>query len=228
MRRLRRALPLLLLPLAVAACGEGTSATGADRSALEARLQAMGVASDMVYLTEIPGYTLVPQSVTVTGDHGFGSSYVRSAGGGVIQLSVDERRSDPADCTQHGTPQAAGQEMTCERDGESWYRTTSTTHEYVREDSGRVIRLSADRDGVPRDTLREAADNTRHAGTDELAEAMPEGPADEQSGPEQSGPEQSGPEQSGPEQSGPERGDLPPEGDGAPRDPVELTEGTSG
>ncbi|WKX72142.1 hypothetical protein [Streptomyces sp. XD-27] len=195
MRHIGKLLPLLLLPLALTACGTETSAAAADgfdRAELEARARALGTELDMVYVTDIPGYKVAPQSVGVIGDHGFGSFYVDS-GSGRIELRVDERRGAP----------------TGERDGESWYSAEGGTHEYVREDGGRVISLSADQDDVTRDTLRKAVEQAHQADDDELAEVLP-------------------PVRNGGGQGGTERGDLPATGDGAPQDPPGFTEGTSG
>ncbi|MGY0055347.1 hypothetical protein ACWY4P_02030 [Streptomyces sp. LZ34] len=209
MTHLRRALPLLLLPVAVAVTLSACGTESVDRSELDARARALGTELEMVYVTDIPGYTLAPQSVGVIGDHGFGGSYTKS-GGGMIQLQVDERRGDPADCAEPRGSESESEKVTCERDGESWYRATKTAHEYVREDGGRVIRLSADRDSVTRDTLRKAADGAHQADDSELAEVLTESAGD------------------GGGQGGTERGDLPTSGDGAPQDPAGVTEGTSG
>ncbi|MFD8863338.1 hypothetical protein ACFV1F_02830 [Streptomyces sp. NPDC059590] len=203
----RRTLPLLLLPLAVtlSACGEGS----VDRSELESRARALGTEPEMVYVTDVPGYTLASQSVGVIGDHGFGGAYTKP-GGGTIELRVDEAGNAPVDCAKSGPDQAGGEKRTCERDGESWYRASKSAHEYAREDGGRVIRLSADRESVTRDTLRRAAKSVHQADDGELAEVLPEDAGD------------------GGGQGGTERGDLPKTGDGAPQDPAGMTEGTSG
>jgi hypothetical protein len=208
MTHVRRASALLLLPVVVAlsACG----AESVDRSELEARARALGTELEMVYVTDIPGYSLAPQSVGAIGDHGYGGSYTKP-GGGMIQLQVDERRSDPADCAKPAGSQAPSEKVTCERDGESWYRATKTAHEYVREDGGRVIRLTAERDSVTRDTLRKAAGSAHQADDGELAEALPGAGGGDGGG-----------------QGGADRGDLPTSGDGAPQDPAGVTEGTSG
>ncbi|WP_431042651.1 hypothetical protein ACQUSR_12510 [Streptomyces sp. P1-3] len=215
MTRIRRSLPLLLLPLlplALTGCGTESSAAGGgvDRAELEARAKALGTELDMVYVTDVPGYKVVPQSVGVIGDHGFGAAYTKS-GSGVIDLRVDETGGGLADCAEVDSIEVEGHKMTCEQDGESQYRSTKTTHEYVRVDGGRTIWLSAGRDGVPRETLRKAAENAHQADDGELADIMPETAGG-----------------SGGGQGGTERGDLPKTGDGAPQDPPGFTEGTSG
>ncbi|MFF3287046.1 hypothetical protein [Streptomyces sp. NPDC003023] len=208
MTHMRRILPLFLLPLVLTACGTKSAGGGVDRTELEARARALGTEPDMVYVTDVPGYTLARQSVGVIGDHGFGGFYTRP-GGGMIELRVDEAGGDPVDCAEQGGDGAAGRRTVCEKDGRSWYRATDTAHEYVREDGGRVIRLSADLDGVSRETLRSAADNAHQADEEELAEVLPAASGEDG-------------------ESGTERGDLPPAGDGAPQDPAGATAGTGG
>ncbi|MEU5641308.1 hypothetical protein [Streptomyces milbemycinicus] len=205
--QLRRALPLLLLPLALAlsACGEES----VDQSELESRARALGTEPEMVYVTDVPGYALAPQSVGVIGDHGFGGSYTKP-GGGTIELRADERGPSPVGCAESGPDQVGGEKQTCERDGESWYRASKSAHEYAREEDGRVIRLSADRESVTRDTLRQAAESLHQADDGELAEVLPKDAGD------------------GGGQVGTERGDLPRTGDGTPQDPAGMTEGTTG
>ncbi|MDX3072580.1 hypothetical protein [Streptomyces sp. MI02-7b] len=202
MTHLRRALPLLLLPVVVTSAACGTES--ANRPELEARARALGIARDMVYVTDVPGYTLAAQSVGVVGDHGYGAFY-SSPGGGMIAIRVDERRGDPVACSDPDT-RPATERGSCEQD-ESWYRASGTGHEYVFQDGGRVIRLSGDRAGVTRDVLRRAAEHAHQADDRELAGVLPTGGV---------GP-------------GPvERGDLPADGDGAPQDPFGITAGTSG
>lgn len=195
-------LPVLL---ALAACGTKT----ADRPGLEDRARALGTEAEMVYVTELPGYSLAVQSVGVRGENGFGSSYVR-VGGRTIDLRVDVQEHSPVGCVQPGTFLDEGETVICERDGEDWYRATRTTHEYVREDAGRVIRLSALRNLVTRDTLRSAVRNLHQADDGELAEILPKNTGSNGGA------------------GGIERGDLPTSGDGPPQDPPGFTEGTSG
>lgn len=205
MRSVRRTLPLLLLPAAVTLAACGTES--ASPSGLDARARALGVEREMVYVTDMPGYSLATQSVGVVGDHGFGASYF-SPGGGRIEVRVDERRSGgPVACSDPDSRPEA-ERGSCERDGTRWYRATRTGHDYVFQDGGRVIRLSADRAVVTRDTLRRAAENTHRADPGELADVLP---ATGGAGP---GPV--------------ERGDLPEVGDRAPLDPFAITAGTSG
>ncbi|MFD4027585.1 hypothetical protein ACFWRV_29340 [Streptomyces sp. NPDC058576] len=213
--RLRPALLALTLALALAATGCGTEpapdakaagrsgsdAPAPDRAELEARAAAVQTVTEHVWVTEAPGYALARQSVGVLGDDGFGSVYTEP-NGGRIQLSVERLPHGEADCTDGSAP-AGGQEplVTCERDGEQWYRATESGHAYAREQGGLVVTLSGPREEVDRATLRSAARAAHRADDYELDQVLP--PAGEVAG-----------------RQPVERGDLPPVGDGAPNNEV--------
>lgn len=213
--RLRPVLLTMTLASALAATGCGTEpapgseaaerSTSAgpapDRAELEARARAVQTVAEHVWVTEVPGYTLARQSVEVVGDDGFGSVYTTPEGG-QIQLSVERRPHAEADCTKSPAP-AGGQEplVTCERDGEQWYRATGSGHAYAREQGELVVTVSGTRAEVDRATLRSAARAAHRADDHELDRVLPS--ADE-----------------GPGQQPVERGDLPPVGDGAPNNDV--------
>ncbi|WFB07805.1 hypothetical protein LRS74_12690 [Streptomyces sp. LX-29] len=206
MRHIRQALvPLLLLPLALTACGtESGDEGGADRAELQRRAKALEIQLDMVYVTEVKGFDVAEQSVNVYGDHGFQSAYVAAKGGGMIQLSVDEKRTGSDDCAIAGST-TNGEKVRCERDGQGEYRVSGTAHEYVRNEENRAIRLHADRASVDRDTLRAAAEAAHQADDAEIDSVLPQEPrgADGDGG-----------------AGGVERGDLPTTGDGAPNNDV--------
>ncbi|KUJ70090.1 hypothetical protein ACZ90_06970 [Streptomyces albus subsp. albus] len=195
------ALAALTALTGLTACGtEPSTGGGTDRGELQRRAEALQTRLDMVYVTEADGFALAEQSVGVYGDHGYQAAYVRAKGGAVIQLTVDEGR---AGCAAPGFSQAGGGKPDCRADGGQWYRSTARTHEYVLGHDGHVVRLSADRAAVDRDTLREAARAAHQADDAELADTLPEA-------------------RHGGTGPGPiERGDLPPNGDGAPVDPVD-------
>ncbi|AKG45181.1 hypothetical protein ACWD33_02535 [Streptomyces xiamenensis] len=192
-------LPLLALPLT--ACGsEGSAApaaeaadpTPADTSAApdapdpsepadpadpSAPAEFPGVAPELIYLTEIPGHTLAPQSAGVIGEDGWGCSYV-SATGGTIELRVE--RAEPG---------AADTDITADR-------AAGITEFHRIRDGVRISVVTTDPDADP-DLLRAALEAAHPADAAELAEALPQ------------------------EDGGApvRRGDLPPNGDGAPLDP---------
>ncbi|MEU5372177.1 hypothetical protein ABZ362_24915 [Streptomyces sp. NPDC005951] len=204
------------LTLALAATGCGTepapgSQTSADRSSsagpapdrteLEARASAAQLVAAHVWVTEAAGYALARQSVGVLGDDGFGSVYTEPDGG-QIRLSVERLPHADADCTDGPAPGSAQEPLVaCERDGEQWYRATESGHAYAREQDGLVVTLSGTRREVDRPTLRAAARAAHRADDYELDQVLP--PAGEGGG-----------------RAPVERGDLPPEGDGAPDNEV--------
>ncbi|GAA1520288.1 membrane protein [Streptomyces albidochromogenes] len=208
MRRLPGVLAALLLPVVLGACGTET-ADGADGPPpAELRARAGESAIELIYVTEAPGFELAEQSVGVIGDDGFSAAYVSAATGGQIQLSVDRGKLDGAACPKPGEdPSGAGGTAVCERDGDLRYRATGTTHEYARAYDGHVVRVGADPKVVDRATLRRAAQQAHRADNEELDEVLPpSGPGAGAGGIGGGGM--------------PERGDLPPVGDGAPRDEV--------
>ncbi|MFE8911564.1 hypothetical protein [Streptomyces globisporus] len=214
--RLRPPLLTTALALALAATGCGTepapgSQTAADWSSsagaapgrveLEARARAVQTVAEHVWVTEAAGYALARQSVGVLGEDGFGSVYT-DPDGGQIRLSVERLPHAGADCTD-GPASGSGREplVTCERDGEQWYRATESGHAYAREQGDLVVTLSGTRQDVDRATLRSAALAAHRADDHELDQVLP--PAGEAAG-----------------QQPVERGDLPPVGDGAPNNDV--------
>ncbi|MEV8593123.1 hypothetical protein [Streptomyces sp. NPDC052012] len=216
MIRLSRVLPLVLsavAPLVLAGCGSeksgGTEAEAGARAGvsreLGVRARALGVAPELVYVTEVPGFRLAQQSVGVFGGDGFSATYVSRQDGRQIRLTVDRGSVADAGC---GTTRAA-----CERDGEGiWYRGGGGgQQEYLVAGAGHVVRVQGDA-GVPRDVLREAARDVHRPAGDEVAEVLPPtGPGDAQAPDAPSAP------------TAPvERGDLPPDGDGAPRNDVDA------
>ncbi|MFE9695575.1 hypothetical protein [Streptomyces sp. NPDC006270] len=227
-RRLRPVLMTMTLAVVLAAAGCGTEvATGGDaagrggsaapapdRAELEARARAVQTLTEHVWVTEATGYTLARQSVGVIGDDGFASVYT-APDGGQIQLSVERRPHAEADCGEDPAP-PDGQEplVTCEPDGEQWYRATESGHAYTQERGGLVVTVRGKRADVDRATLRSAARAAHRADDHELDRVLP--PAEDAPGQQPSG------EGSGRQPV--ERGDLPPVGDGAPNNDV----GTSG
>ncbi|MFI8947140.1 hypothetical protein ACIGO6_11535 [Streptomyces sp. NPDC053750] len=229
MTRPTRVLPvLLLLPLLLTACGSekadadpaagspagapdagapdvGSSeaaASDAGQGEVAARAQALGVAPELVYVTEAPGFTLAQQSVGVLGDDGFSATWVSHGTGAQLRLSVDRGSITAGTCPEQPVGDMPGEHTACERDGDAWYRTGAGRHEYAVPEEGHVVRVSAEADAVPRDVLREAAlvahrpDAAEAAGVLPSAEPVPSTPV--------------------------ERGDLPPFGDGAPNNNVEV------
>ncbi|CAL9413665.1 hypothetical protein SUDANB178_01689 [Streptomyces sp. enrichment culture] len=192
MIRAARALPLLLvLPALLTACGTekarsgpepaasgsgraaaGSSqepASGAPRQAeLDERLRALGIAPELVYVTEVPGFTVAQQSIGVNGDDGFSVAYW-AKNGAVLHLYAE--RGSAADCPQGHVCRAPAK--------------------------GQVVRLYGEK--VAPDVLRRAADALHRPTPGELVPLLP------------SPRTATAPVQ---------RGDLPPNGDGAPDNSV--------
>ncbi|TDT39841.1 hypothetical protein EV562_103212 [Streptomyces sp. BK208] len=217
MIRHARVLPVLLLaPLLLTACGSekagdsqpsgptsaGAPAAAPDTGEVASRAAASGVAPELVYVTEAPGFTLAQQSVGVLGDDGFSATWVSAGSGAQLRLAVDRGTITAATCPQQPVGDMPGEHTTCERDGDAWYRTGAGRHEYALPEEGHVVRVSAETDAVSRDVLHAAA----------LAAHRPD--AAEAEGP---------PPSADPAPSTPvERGDLPPFGDGAPDNHVDV------
>ncbi|MET9352468.1 hypothetical protein ABZY14_05520 [Streptomyces sp. NPDC006617] len=214
-----RVLPVLLAPLLLTACGsEKADAAGAPGSPsaaapaaaapdtgageLRVRAQAMGVAPELVYVTEAPGFTLAQQSVGVLGDEGFSATWVSGETNALLRLAVDRGTITADTCPGQPVGDMSGEHTTCERDGKAWYRTGAGRHEYALPEDGHVVRVSAETDAVPRDVLRAAALAAHRpdaAETDRLLPSVDPAPA-----------------------TPVERGDLPPFGDGAPDNHVDV------
>lgn len=217
--RTLRVLPPLLLPaLLLTGCGTekasekasagtgpggGTSTAAADPAELASRAKALGIAPELVYVTGSPGYTLARQSVGVSGDDGFSAAYWSQRAGTQIELRVDRITFTAGTCAQQpvGGSGASDGRTKCTRDGDDWYRTAGTWHGYAVPKQGYTILLSGS--GVPRETLRKAALAVHRPSAAELDALLPPAPAP--------GATSSEPVR---------RGDLPPNGDGAPDNSV--------
>ncbi|GHH49257.1 hypothetical protein [Streptomyces candidus] len=196
---------MLLLPLVLTGCGsEVVGGAQVDRAELEKR--AGESALEHVYVTEIPGFTLAEQSVNVIGHDGFSATYF-SQRGGQVQLAVDREKLPANGCDG------------CVRDGDHWYSSTSGGSVYLRAEGGHVVRLTGS-GGVPRDVVRTAAEKAHHAGPEEMDAVLPKARSGAAGGASTEGPAGGGTSTGG----GPvERGDLPPVGDGAPRNDVGVS-----
>ncbi|WP_217247170.1 hypothetical protein [Streptomyces sp. AC602_WCS936] len=220
MNRRARVLPLLLTPLLLTACGtekasgesgeseapaaaaseQAPPATGGTPGELKSRAEAMGTAPELVYVTTVPGFTLAEQSVGVLGDDGFSAAYTDGSGA-VVRLGVERGSITGESCRSGPVGYTSGGAATCERDAGTWYRTGGGEHEYAVPKDGHVLRLSAETDSVPRAVLREAAESAHRPDAAEAAETLPS---------------------PRPDTTPVERGDLPPFGDGAPDNSVDI------
>jgi hypothetical protein len=197
----------LVLPLVLSGCGTEVAGAGGGGSvdSAELRKRAGESALEHVYVTEIPGFTLAAQSAGVIGNDGFSGTYVSKESGGQIQLSVDRGKLPPEGCGG------------CVKDGANWYSAVGGGGTYSRAEGGHVVRLIGT--GVDRATLRKAAEKAHHASPAEMDAVLPEAGAAKGAGGVTGG---GGPTGGGDSTGGGqvERGDLPPVGDGAPRNDV--------
>ncbi|MEU9246331.1 membrane lipoprotein [Streptomyces sp. NPDC048385] len=91
--------PLLLATALLTGCGteqagpgaSGDSGAPAAPAELASRAAASGMAPELVYVTDAPGFTLARQSVGVQGDDGFSAAYTDRTGA-VIHLYTDRPR----------------------------------------------------------------------------------------------------------------------------------------
>lgn len=149
-------LSLLLLPVLLTGCGAGDEdETAAD---LEAAAQDWGVEPELVYVTEVSGFTVLQPSVGVYGDDEFAAVYRSEKNAASLGLFVDRRTLTADNCPDQPLVEGATERVTCEQDGDNWYREAGDHHEYAVPRDGVVVRLSADMDKVDRAVLREAAE----------------------------------------------------------------------
>lgn len=93
-RALRVLSPLLFAVVLLTGCGTEKAGSGspASQAELDSRAKALGMAPELVYVTEASGFTLAQQSVGVQGDDGFSAAYTDSTGA-VIHLYTDHPRN---------------------------------------------------------------------------------------------------------------------------------------
>ncbi|MFJ9293646.1 hypothetical protein [Streptomyces asoensis] len=181
MRTARALLPFLLLPVLVTGCGTddegGTRDTrpgaAADASGLDAAARAWGVAPELVRITDVHGFTVEPQSVGAYGHGGFAAVYRSDTGTARFGLFGERGTLTAQSCPRQPLVDGSDERVTCERDGDAWYRKAGDHHEYAVPADGVLIRLSADVDKVGRATLRKAAESAHRPDPAELAELLP-------------------------------------------------------
>ncbi|WP_327184203.1 hypothetical protein [Streptomyces sp. NBC_01334] len=174
MRPARALLPLLLLPvLLTTGCDAGKNGgTAADSADLDAAARDWGVAPELVYVTEVSGYTVFQASVGAYDDE-FVAAYRSEEGATKFGLFVGSGTMTAESCPEQPLGEVSDKQVTCEHDGDAWYRTAGDSHEYAVPDDGVVIRLIADSDTVDRAVLRKAAEAVHRPDDAELAALLP-------------------------------------------------------
>ncbi|MFJ7344140.1 hypothetical protein ACIQU3_28105 [Streptomyces sp. NPDC101110] len=176
MRTTRALLPLLLLPVLLTGCDAdengGAQGAAADSADLDAAARAWGVAPDLVRVTEIPGYTVLQQSV---GEYNgeFAAAYESGKGASKFGLFVGRGTMTAENCPKQPLGEVSDKQVVCEHDGDAWYRKAGGSHEYAVPDDGVVIHLIADADKVDRAVLRHAAEAAHRPDDAELAALLP-------------------------------------------------------
>ncbi|MFF4657957.1 hypothetical protein [Streptomyces sp. NPDC001381] len=173
MRPERALLPLLLVPVLLTGCGADESGGAASGGAgLDAAARVWGVAPELVYVTEVSGYTVFQESVGEYDDE-FVAAYRSEKGAGKFGLFVGRGTMTAESCPEQPLGEVSDQQVTCVHDGDAWYRTAGDSHEYAVPDGGVVIHLIADADKVDRAILRKAAEAVHRPDDAELAALLP-------------------------------------------------------
>ncbi|MCC2334982.1 hypothetical protein [Cellulomonas wangsupingiae] len=157
MTRARYVRLVLLAPVLVGlgACASlGGAPAPADAEAIAARVQAVGIAPDLVYVTDLDGFDLAAQSVGVMGNDGMSATYTRVDGATMATVTLTTSRPtdpqpDPAPVPCADLPDADAPVLACQVErGEA------------------LVRL--DGQGVDAATLRAAGKAVRVPGAGEL------------------------------------------------------------
>jgi hypothetical protein len=180
----RAALVLVAVALTLGSCA-GRVGTGAspsatpDASTIASRMAWVGIAPELVYITDLDGFELATQSVGVVGDDGMSAAYVRYRGDtlGTVMLTTS-RNPAPGVVPCADLPDSAEPVMRCA----------------VERGVAHVLLEGED---VEPTILRAAGEAVREPRPDELPGLFVDLPTPAPPV---------------------ERGDLPPEGDGAPMD----------
>jgi hypothetical protein len=173
MRSVRALLPLLLLPVLLTGCDADTKGGAvADSAELDAAARVWDVSPELVYVTEVSGFAVFQASVGEYEDE-FVAAYRSEKGATKFGLFVGRGTMTAKSCPEQSLDEASDKQVTCERDGDAWYRTSGANHEYVVPGDGVLIRLIAGADKVDRATLRRAAEATHRPDDAELAALLP-------------------------------------------------------
>lgn len=194
MLRCLRIVTIAALLTTAGACGSESASPLSDDT--YQRLMDYGVDPALVYVVDVPGFTLVEQSAGVIGDSDYGAAYRRDDG---ALVWFDAKKQQVISCPTEPIFVNAGGEQDdvtdCESDSHGWYRTGRNRHEYVVMNGTAKLSLNAPLDAVDRATLTKVLLGAVHQDGKGISPAPP--PTAPIS-----------------------RGDIPKHGDGAPVDPT--------
>lgn len=88
-------------------------------------------------------------------------------------LFVDRDAVTAEDCSEQPLGEVTDEQVTCEQDGDAWYRTAGGSPAYAVPRDGVVIRLIADVDKADRAVLRQAAEAVHRPDDAEPAALLP-------------------------------------------------------
>lgn len=189
-----------LVAVSVSGCASQTPGTdAADPSAIAERANAVGIAPELVYTTDVEGYDLAPQSVGPGAAEGMSATWVHETNGAMLTIRTDRGELTAASCVETPLWEAPDEPVTCTEEEGVWHRSGGSVHEYIAVRDGALIRVSGMNDTPPAElqAAAEAVHVPSEAELELLFSDLPDVPAEPV-----------------------ERGDLPENGDGAPIDPV--------
>jgi hypothetical protein len=188
-----------LVALSLGGCASVAAGTvAADADSIAKHANAVGMAPELVYTTEVDGYDLAPQSVGPGAADGMSATWFNGTTGAMLTIRTDSGDLTAASCVETPLWDAPDEPVTCTDEGGVWHRSGGNLHEYVAVREGALIRVTGTGGAPAADLL--AAAKAAHVPSDAELELLfsdlPEVPADPV-----------------------ERGDIPENGDGAPIDP---------
>ncbi|MEV6168307.1 hypothetical protein AB0L99_08800 [Streptomyces sp. NPDC051954] len=170
-RTARALLPVLLLAPLFTGCGtEQQAGTAADLNDAAAD---WGVDPELVYVTDVSGFAVFPESVGKYELNQFDAAYRSDKGSTRFGLFAEYATLTAENCPEQPLGTDKAKPVTCEQDGDAWYRTAGGVHEYAVPRDGVVIRLIADTEKVDRAVLHEAAEAVHRPDDTELAALLP-------------------------------------------------------
>ncbi|MET7567583.1 hypothetical protein ABZT04_03655 [Streptomyces sp. NPDC005492] len=173
MRPARALLPLLLLPVLLTGCdADKNGGATADSADLDAAAHVWGVAPELVYVTKVSGYTVFKESAGEYEDE-FVVAYRSDEGTTKFGLFAGHGTMTAQSCPKQPLGEVSDKRVTCEHDGDAWYRKAGASHEYAVSIDAVVVHLIADADKVDRAVLRKAAEAVHRPDDTDLAALLP-------------------------------------------------------